>query len=154
MTMIEEIRDENLKYLITKHILSALPEWFADPRAVERYAEESKHQAFFAFSKNAEVIGFISFEIHHLHTGEIIVMGVKPTHRRKGIGKLLFQEAETYLKNHGCDYVKVKTLAEEANYEPYEQTRKFYVAMGFEPVKTTTEVWGGDNPCLIMENRI
>lgn len=35
-------------------------------------------------------------------------------------------------------------------YEPYEQTRKFYESIGFEPLITLTEMWDEENPCLIM----
>lgn len=120
--MIEEIIDKELRYSITKGILSSLPLWFADSLAVENYANESKGNAFFAYIEGEEARGFISLKILDEHTGEISVMGVFPSFRHQGIGKSLYLEAEEYFRNHGVDRILVKTLAEEANYEPYEET--------------------------------
>lgn len=148
--MIEEIVNKELKYSIAKDILTLLPQWFADSKAIEDYANECKDLTFFVYYKEDEALGFISLKIHHKHTGEIMVMGVKPSYRQKGIGRLLFLEAKAFLKNHGCNYILVKTLDEEADYKPYEETRGFYKAMGFKPLITIKEVWGKENPCLVM----
>lgn len=151
--MINEIEDKDLKQTITKEVLDSLPEWFADPKAVKDYAEKSRDLTFFAYYGEGEALGFIALEVHGPY-GEIFVMGVKPGYRHQGIGRALYREAESYLGKKGCVRLLVKTLAEEADYEPYEETREFYLAMGFKPLMTTKEVWGEENPCLIMEKRL
>jgi hypothetical protein len=35
-------------------------------------------------------------------------------------------------------------------YAPYERTRAFYEAVGFEPLEEITEIWGPENPCPLM----
>ena len=44
----------------------------------------------------------------------------------------------------------VKTLSDIVDFRPYELTRKFYTAIGFQPLVTLTEMWDEQNPCLIM----
>ena len=66
------------------------------------------------------------------------------------MGRALYQAAEEYFIQQGCAYAMVKTLSEQADFEPYEKTRAFYRGIGFEPLVTLTEMWDEENPCLIM----
>ena len=36
----------------------------------------------------------------------------------------------------------------------YGRTRRFYRARGFRPVEELTAIWGEENPCLIMVERL
>ena len=73
-----------------------------------------------------------------------------PEYQRNGIGKKLYQKAENRFIQRCCKYVIVKTLSDIVDFKPYEQTRKFYKNIGFEPLITLTEMWDNHNPCLIM----
>jgi hypothetical protein len=44
----------------------------------------------------------------------------------------------------------VKTLAPSDPDPGYEATRAFYAAAGFRPLETLPQVWGPENPCLLM----
>jgi len=47
--------------------------------------------------------------------------------------------------------------AEAAPRDPdpgYARTRAFYAAMGFEPLEEIVQVWGPDNPCLLLVKRL
>jgi len=46
--------------------------------------------------------------------------------------------------------LQVKTLDKSHPDKNYACTRKFYEAMGFRPLECIPELWGKDNPCLIM----
>ena len=50
--------------------------------------------------------------------------------------------------------LQVKTLGPSHPSEHYAATRQFYVARGFRPLEELTEIWGEDNPCLIMVKRL
>ena len=62
-------------------------------------------------------------------------MGVDPKFHGKNIGTKLLEALERELKNIGLKELRVETLAESIEYEPYEKTRLFYKKMGFKPEK-------------------
>lgn len=66
-------------------------------------------------------------------------IGVEPGSQRKGIGSELYAVVEDELRRAGVREVRVETVAELTEYEPYERTRAFYEKMGFhvENVKRT-----------------
>lgn len=44
----------------------------------------------------------------------------------------------------------VKTLGESHPDVNYKSTREFYYKAGFFPLEEIKEIWGKENPCLIM----
>jgi len=52
--------------------------------------------------------------------------------------------------NSGRIYLTVKTLDESREDEGYARTRRFYYAMGFQPLEVFPMLWDADNPCLCM----
>lgn len=145
------VEDEKCKSAYTKEILEKLPDWFGNKQAREDYVEKVKEFPYWVtLNKENECIGFLSIKVHYTNTGDIFVCGVLPAYQHNGIGKALYHTAELYLVQSGCKYVIVKTLSDIVNFEPYEQTRRFYRSVGFEPLITLTEMWDEENPCLIM----
>ena len=65
---------------------------------------------------------------------EIYWMAVDPAHHRLGIGRALIEAAVEAVRSQGVKYLFVATLNPAIPYEPYERTRRFYEAMGFEYV--------------------
>lgn len=147
---IKEITESEEKYLHTRKILQKLPDWFGNPQAIEEYAESVRELPYFAAHDGEECIGFFAVKVHYEHTGDIYVCGVLPEYHGRGVGTKLYKTAEEYLRQMNCKYVIVKTLSEQAEFEPYERTRAFYRSVGFEPLITLTEMWDEENPCLIM----
>jgi hypothetical protein len=47
------------------------------------------------------------------------------------------------------ELLQVKTLGPSLPDASYDQTRRFYVHMGFRPLEEIRDLWPG-NPCLIM----
>lgn len=146
-----KVNDENIKSTYTKNILKKLPEWFADKKAIDNYSKEVKKLPYWAaFNNNNECIGFLSIKIHYKYTAEIFVCGILSNYQHKSIGKSLYNIAQLYMIKHDLKYVIVKTLSDIVEFKPYEQTRKFYKSVGFNPLITLTEMWDEENPCLIM----
>ncbi|NLP33703.1 MAG: GNAT family N-acetyltransferase [Clostridiales bacterium] len=150
MIIIREVIDDGIKSDITKSILSELPEWFGNEQSLLNYAESVKGKAFYCAYDRDKAIGFISLKFNNLYTADIYVMGILKNYHRKGIGKQLVEAAEQYIKTKGFKLFMVKTLGESSDYELYKNTRKFYKSVGFYPLEEFKEIWGEDNPCLIM----
>jgi len=149
-----EITDENLKKKYTEQILRLLPDWFGVEESLVEYVETVGHYPFFASINNEDCVGFFSGMIHHGRTGEIYVCGIHPEHHRKGLGKKLYETLENYFIGQGCEYVMVKTLSSEHPDQHYALTRQFYEVIGFKDFYTNKEIWGHENPCLIMIKNI
>ena len=145
------IKKKSQKTECAAKILQALPEWFNDASANEKYIEELKSLPFWgAFNEKNECVGFFSVKIHFGQTGEILVCGVLSEYQGNKVGSELYSQVEAYLKKNKCQYCVVKTLSDSVAYEPYEKTRKFYSSRGFEKLMVFDDYWAPDSPCLIM----
>lgn len=149
-----EITDSILKQKYTQMILDKLPLWFGIPESTKEYIANVVQYPFWAALENDRCGGFISGRVHYNRTGDIYVFGVDPEFQGVGIGKGLIIKIEEYFQELNCEYIIVKTLSDIANYEPFEKTRKFYKAMGFNELITLTEMWDNENPCLIMIKKL
>ena len=148
---VAEVKEGKEKSGFTKAILGKLPEWFGNQVAVNQYAAEAVELPYWAAFNQANCcVGFFCVKTHYKNTGEIVVCGILPEYQHSGVGKILYSKAEEYFIQNGCKYSLVKTLSDIAESKPYEQTRKFYRSIGFEPLITLTEMWDEKNPCLIM----
>ena len=149
-----EVTNEKLKKKYAEQILRSLPDWFGKEESLIEYAHAVVSHPFFGAFINDECIGFFSGTIHHKRTGDIYVCGLHPNYHRKGIGRKLYQTLERYFYSQGCEYVMVKTLSPSHPDRHYALTRKFYEAQGFKDFYTDHEIWGKENPCLIMIKNI
>lgn len=131
-------------------IIRALPQWFAIPSAVERYLRQIDELPTFTAQRDDRVVGFITVQRCSSHAAQIVVMGVEPEHHRTGIGRRLIEAAERYLIGVGVEYAQVLTLGPSHPDAGYSQTRAFYEAMGYRGLQERSDIWGADNPCLIM----
>ncbi len=151
---IKEIEDKKRKSEIATRILEALPEWFGIPEATQMYINESCNQPFFAAMEEAEPVGFISMKVNNQYTAEVFVMGILREYHKRGIGRALFDKVYTWAKNNGYEYLQVKTLDASHPDVHYTGTRNYYLSMGFRPLECIPELWGEENPCLIMVQHI
>lgn len=138
------------KCAICRRVLDALPEWFGIEEAKENYIREADSLPMFGCLLEEKVVGFVTLRVHNAKSAEIHLIGILPDHFRKGIGTRLVRRAEEYARERDVRFLSVKTLApgrEDAN---YEGTRKFYEAVGFEPLMELPNIWGPDNPCVLM----
>jgi ribosomal protein S18 acetylase RimI-like enzyme len=87
------------------------------------------HQGYVA-ECDGKIVGFLTYSSFE---GEVFIswLGVLPDYQRKGIGKALVHELEEILITLDINKLKVETLSEKIEYEPYVRTRKFYRKIGF-----------------------
>jgi ribosomal protein S18 acetylase RimI-like enzyme len=84
-----------------REILTALPAWFGIPESPETYVREAGALPMLGATAGSDPIGFLSLKEHNSFTTEAFVLGVKPDWHRKGVGRRLFQNAETSLRAGG-----------------------------------------------------
>ena len=147
---IELINPFSQQSKICESILRDLPQWFGIEKALIHYIEEiEKLPTLFALIES-KYVGFLSFKQHNKYAAELYVMGIYSQYQRCGIGRALIHHTESILRQQNIEYWQVKTLAASHPDRFYAQTRAFYLAMGFRPLEELTQLWGKDNPCLLM----
>jgi GNAT superfamily N-acetyltransferase len=144
-----------------ERILRALPDWFGIESAVRDYVAAADVLPTFvavpaddgppeAAADEEGVVGFVCLKTTSEDALEIHVMGVLPAWRRRGAGRALVARAASYARGEGFSLLHVKTLAPSDPDPGYAATRAFYAAAGFRPLEVLPEVWGPENPCLLM----
>lgn len=149
-----EIDDPDEKEGICRAVLADLPLWFGLPESNEEYARGVRSYPFTAIFDAGEAIGFASVRRNNEYTAEIYVMGILERRHGRGLGTRLVEELSKRLKAEGIEYLEVKTLDASRESEEYRRTRLFYASVGFRPFETMKELWGEDNPCLIMVKKL
>ena len=139
---------------VCEPILRALPDWFGIEAAIVHYVEEIEQLPTFLAQQANTTIGFLSIKQHNPYAAEIYVMGIRSEAHRQGMGRALVAAAEEYLREHRVEYLQVKTLAALHPDPYYARTREFYTAVGFRPLEVFTELWGKENPCLLLVKRL
>lgn len=139
---------------VCEPILRALPQWFGIEAAIVHYVGEIDHLPTFLAHQADTVIGFLSLKLHNPYAAEVYVMGIRPEAHRQGIGQALMHQAEEFLRQQNVEYLQVKTLAPSHPDANYAKTRAFYLAVGLRPLEELTELWGEQNPCLLMVKRL
>jgi len=136
-------------------ILRALPEWFGIEQAIVHYVGEiDRLPTFRAVAEAGITLGFVSIKQHSPHAAELYVMAVRREVHRHGIGRALTTAVEARLRARGVEYLQVKTLSPAHPDPNYARTRLFYQAAGFRALEEMPELWGKDNPCLIMVKKL
>ena len=97
-----------------------------------------------------QVIGFVTLRETSADALELHVMGVLPSWHRRGIGRALVERAASYARAEGYSLLHVKTLAPSDPDPGYAATRAFYASVGFRPLEVLPQVWGPENPCLLL----
>jgi hypothetical protein len=64
------------------------------------------------------------------------------------------EHAEAAARAEGRRFLTVKTQGPSAGYEPYERTRRFYLALGYSPLEELDIGWGPENPTLLMAKAV
>lgn len=135
---------------LCRSILDQLPEWFGIPESNADYARLADEGPAWLAVDNGEVVGLMLLKPHFTTAVEVYLLAVVPARHRSGVGRTLIAAAEAWAKARGARYLTVKTRGPSLPYEPYERTRAFYEAVGFVPVEEFTEIWGPENPALLM----
>ncbi|UCF07862.1 MAG: GNAT family N-acetyltransferase, partial [Thermoplasmata archaeon] len=107
-----------------------LPEWFTKT-GIEYMSTDLRFQHGFIAVNDTRVVGFISFFVTE-GMGHIGWIGMLPEFHRQGIGRKLVDQLISELSQKGVHELRVNTLGDSVEYEPYERTRAFYRGIGFK----------------------
>ncbi len=151
-----------------ERILRTLPAWFGIESALLDYAAAAASLPTFVVrapasapgatgehgpgsaARQGEVVGFLTLKPTSPRAAEVHVLAVLPEQHRRGIGRALVERAAAHARAEGCTLLHVKTLAPSDPDPGYAATRRFYEALGFVPLEELPQVWGPENPCLIL----
>lgn len=133
-------------------IAESLPEYFNEAGLEEVWRSLSS-DALYVAVENEHVVGFAAVSEERNERAEIAWLAVDPAHQRNGIGRALVRRIEERLARRGVRLLAVKTLAEEADYPPFEATRRFYERAGFKHVETVDPHpgWAGDPAAVYVK---
>lgn len=145
---IREVTTANEKQRITREILEALPDWFGIEESREEYIKRSADLIFHAAYDNEQPVGFICLKETGKDTAEICVMGVLKEYHRRGVGRVLFEEAKNAAIREGYSFLQVKTV-QMGKYDDYDDTNRFYLSMGFKEFEVFPMLWDEWNPCQV-----
>ena len=122
-------------------VADALVGWFNEAGRRSIRIDLPQQGGFVAVDGVERIVGFLLFFVYEAR-GHIAWMGVLPELHRCGIGKALVERFAADMAAAGVAELEVYTLGDSVDYEPYERTRAFYRAMGFEVYKRELH----DNP--------
>ena len=135
-------------------VMATLPYFFGQPAGIAECAAAVRSQpGLVAVDRSGNVVGFLTYRLHHANSAEITWMAVRQDTRRQGVGRLLIDVVEAHLWRRGVRLVFVITLGPSVD-EPgvtdgYGGTRAFYESTGFIPLREL-DAWGPDSPGLIL----
>ena len=150
MIKVTKLLDNEEKSIITNSILRTLPEWFGMEEGIVEYTNGVKESDFYTAYYLDMPVGFISMKANNIYTSEIYVMAILKEYQNNGIGRRLIEIVLEELIKNKVKLLMVKTLGESHPDTNYKQTRLFYDKMGFYPLEEIKQIWGEENPCLIM----
>jgi len=130
-------------------VLRSLPAWFGIEQAILDYRRDVDTLETWVAEIDGRPVGFLTLKHHNPHTSEIQVMAIREEAHRRGAGRALVAKAEERARERGSTFLEVKTLGPSRPDPNYDETRRFYVAVGFSPLEENS-LWGGVNPCLIL----
>lgn len=120
-------------------IVLGLPYHFGHEGGRTECARAVRAQAGLVAVEDEDVVGFLTLEHHGPRSAEITWMAVRSARRRQGIGRRLVDRAVADLAREGVELLCVLTLAEsepeERESDNYGDTRAFYRALGFLPLR-------------------
>ncbi|MGH3272846.1 MAG: GNAT family N-acetyltransferase [Streptosporangiaceae bacterium] len=139
-------------------LLRSLPDWFGIESAITEYVVKAHELPTYlawpvrdwaAEGSQPQPVGVLLAARHFPESAEIYLMAVAPSMHRRGIGQALVDALVADLVPQGVEQLQVKTLGPSLPNASYDQTRRFYLRMGFRPLEETRDLWP-ENPCLIM----
>ena len=146
--IVRKVTESVEKERIARLVLEALPDWFGIPESREAYIRESGSQQFYAAFEENRPVGFLCLKETGKATAELSVMGVLKEYHRKGIGRELFLKSKADAAEEGYAFLQVKTV-KMGVYEDYDNTNRFYLALGFQEFEVFPLLWDENNPCQV-----
>jgi len=122
--------------------------WFGIEEALLKYVRDSGRLPTFALDERGDLLGFLSLREHFPSSWEVHCIAVHAKARNKGLGTLLLDHAEQWLRNKGVRFLQIKTVADTSPSPEYAETRKFYARRGYTPLEVFPTLWSPRNPAL------
>ena len=144
----QKIENDTEKQAIARLILEDLTDWFGIGEAREAYIRDSAGKDFFCAFHEGQPVGFLYLQETGRDTVELAVMGVKKDFHRRGIGRTLVWMARDCACEKGYSFLQVKTVR-MGKYREYDETNRFYLALGFKEFEVFPLLWDEKNPCQI-----
>jgi ribosomal protein S18 acetylase RimI-like enzyme len=135
-------------------ILADLPEYFGLEESNAAYARAAQTLPSFVGAVDGRDGGLLLLRQTSDAAVELHLIAVLRAFHGVGLGGALVRAAEAHLRAQGVHWFHVKTLSSRDPDENYARTRAFYAAMGFESLEEIVEVWGPQNPCLLLVKRL
>ena len=132
LIQIQPLEEEHYSGILA--IVEGLPEWFDETARSKLIPTDIRHQEGFAAVSEQRVVGFVTLYVAEgqLHIGWL---GVDKAFQRQGIGSRLIVSAEMRARDLGIDELATYALGDSVEYQPYEETRRFYWGCGFSVYK-------------------
>ncbi len=135
---------------LVRQVLDDLPDWFGQPDALDHYVAASSALPMIEARHLSNPIGVACLQATLPGAVEITCMGLMRAHHGRGFGQALMAGIILWARDHDARLLVVRTIGPSHPDPFYARTRRFYTACGFLPAFETTELWGPENPCLIM----
>ena len=129
---VEVLSDKTACATLCRSILEGLPDWFGQPDSIEQYVKDAQTRPTFIARVGDDAHGFMALTHTSKSAVDIHVMGVAQAYHGQGLGRALIEAVLAYARAQGATFLTVKTLGPSCNYQPCEETRRFYEAVGFE----------------------
>lgn len=114
--------------------------------------DAERYPTFLAFdaspSAAAEPVAFLTVRRHFDPSWEGHFIAVQASQRAGGVGRALHKQVEARVAAQGGQALQVKTLADSHPSPAYAQTRRFYAALGYQPLEVSATLWGDQLPVL------
>ena len=134
-------------------IVLSLPYHFGHEGGRAECAEAVRTQPGLVAVEGDEVVGFLTLARHDPKSAEITWMAVRHDRRRHGHGRALVEQAVVDLAADGVELLSLLTMAEsepeDRETDNYAETRAFYRALGFVPLRELV-LAGWDDRAVIM----
>ena len=138
-----------------ERILRSLPDWFGIEASLVQYAKDAAGLPTFFCRRGEQVVGFLTIRKHNSFSAEVHVIAISPELHRCGIGKAMLDRVEHWLRSDGTEISESRRSASPRPDADYEETRRFYLAVGFRPLEEFPTLWGGERtPCLQLVKRL
>ena len=122
-------------------VARSLPQWF-NAEGLESIARDvAVHEGFVA-RDGAEVVGFALWRPLNVDEAELSWLGVRPAFQHRGTGTRLLSAVCMAAGAKGVQRLLVSTVADNVDYPPYADTRRFYRARGFNDLRVDRDYFG------------
>jgi GNAT superfamily N-acetyltransferase len=131
--LIKPIDDASEKAELCARLTEELPKWFGRTEANAAYKRGIATRDCYATKIDQTVTGLIALDYHFATTCNLWWLAVSPPFHRHGVGRALVDHARNEARKRSCHYAAVETVSPRIENPEYEQTRRFYSALGFKP---------------------